>query len=173
MRVLPGTVFVTDTSVLVNFLRIGRADLLGALSCRFVVTDHAAGEISEFYPEQLERYQAALANACIESHAVTDTEALRIFADLTSTGRLGVGECATIAHAIVSGAAVAIDDRQAIKAARRIAHHLAIVGTVDIMKQMILEDLLTIAEADAIKAEWETRHRFRILAASFAELVRG
>ncbi len=45
---------VTDTSTLINFLRIGRVDLLAGLtSYRFVITDHVRAEVRASYPDQL------------------------------------------------------------------------------------------------------------------------
>ena len=43
----PSTVFVTDASLLVNFLRIDRMDLIAGHSHAFIVTDHVAGEVSD------------------------------------------------------------------------------------------------------------------------------
>ena len=169
--VIPDALLVTDTSVLVNFLRIDRMELLGALPCRFIVTDHAAGELTDFYPEQVERYQAAVAAGHVEDCTVTDEAALSIFGRLTGTTRLGVGESATIAHAMVTGAGVAIDDRRAISEAQRIAEGLVIVRTADLMVRMIELAMLTLAEADAIKDDWAANHRFRIPGASFAEMM--
>lgn len=168
---LPDAILVTDTSVLVNFLRIDRMELLRDLPCRFVVTDHAAGELTDFYPEQVERFNAALAAGYVEACTVTDEAALDIFGRLTGTTRLGVGESATIAHAMVTGAGVAIDDRRAINEARRIAEGLVIVRTADLMVRMIQEAMLTVEEADAIKDDWAANHRFRIPVASFAEMM--
>lgn len=171
MTNLPHAILVTDTSVLVNFLRIDRMELLRDLSCRFLVTDHAAGELTDFYPEQVERYQAALAAGYVEACTVTDDAALEIFGHLTGTTRLGVGECATIAHAIVTKAGVAIDDRRAINEARRMADSLVIVRTADLVVRMIQEALLTIDQADSIKDDWAANHRFRIPVTSFADMM--
>lgn len=168
---LPDAILVTDTSVLVNFLRIDRMELLRDLPCRFVVTDHASGELTDFYPEQVERFNVALAAGYVEACTVTDEAALDIFGRLTGTTRLGVGESATIAHAMVTGAGVAIDDRRAINEARRIAEGLVIVRTADLMVRMIQEAMLTVEEADAIKDDWAANHRFRIPVASFAEMM--
>lgn len=168
---LPDAILVTDTSVLVNFLRIDRMELLGALPCRFIVTDHAAGELTDFYPEQVERYQAALAAGHVEACTVTDEASLDIFGQLTGTTRLGVGESATIAHAMVTGAGVAIDDRRAINEAQRIADGLVIVRTADLMVRMIEHALITVAQADTIKDDWAANHRFRIPIASFADIM--
>lgn len=171
MTNLPDAILVTDTSVLVNFLRIDRMQLLRDLPCRLLVTDHAAGELTDFYPEQVERYNAALAAGCVEACTVTDEAALDIFGQLTGSTRLGVGESATIAHAMVTGAGVAIDDRRAINEARRIAEGLVIVRTADLMVRMIEAAMLSIEEADAIKDDWAANHRFRIPVASFAEMM--
>ena len=42
---------VADTSVLINFLRVDRMDLIARHSHRFLVTDHVAGEVTDFYGE--------------------------------------------------------------------------------------------------------------------------
>ena len=47
----PSTVVVTDASVLVNFLRIDRMDLIAGHSHAFIVTDHVADEVSDRYPD--------------------------------------------------------------------------------------------------------------------------
>ena len=66
--------------------------------------------------------------------------------------------------------ALAIDDRRAtLEAAAR--SDLEIVRTQDLIASMIKQNLLSIAEADAIKGEWEQRHRFRLTISSFAELL--
>ena len=43
---------VTEASVLVNFLRIDRMDLIAGHSHAFIVTDHVADEVSDRYPHQ-------------------------------------------------------------------------------------------------------------------------
>lgn len=48
-------IVVADTSVLVNFLRIDRMDLIGAHPASFIVTDHVAIEIADTYPDQQAR----------------------------------------------------------------------------------------------------------------------
>lgn len=108
MPVPPPVLLVTDTSVLVNFLRIDRMDLIRDVSPRFIVTDHAAKEISDVYAEQLARFEAALAEGCCEVCRVENEAALELFGQLTDTSRLGIGESATIAHALSIGAGLAI-----------------------------------------------------------------
>ena len=42
-----------DTSVLINFLKIDGVDLLARHPhYQFIVTDHVAGELKDYYPEQ-------------------------------------------------------------------------------------------------------------------------
>lgn len=171
MPVPPPVLLVTDTSVLVNFLRIDRMDLIRDVSPRFIVTDHAAKEISDVYAEQLARFEAALAQGCCEVCRVENEAALELFGQLTDTSRLGIGESATIAHALSIGAGLAIDDRRASNEARRISDQLVIVGTADLTVQMIRENLLSVAEADAIKEDWAANHRFRLKIGTFGDIL--
>ena len=53
-------IIVTDTSVLINFLRIDRTDLIACHSHDFLCTDHVAVEISDRYPDQQQRFAEAL-----------------------------------------------------------------------------------------------------------------
>lgn len=167
----PTVILVTDTSVLVNFLRIDRMDLIRDVSPRFLVTEHAAAEISELCGEQVERFEVALASGCCELCRVEDDTALELFGLLTETTRLGIGESATIAHALAVGAGLAIDDRRATNEARRISDQLAILSTIDLVVLMIREGLLTVQQADIIKDDWANNHRFRLRFGSFAELL--
>ena len=66
---------------------------------------------------------------------------------------------------------LAIDDRLATTHARRADATLRILATQDLVVSMIGQDLLNIAEADRIKQEWSTRHRFRLKLTSFKDLV--
>ena len=166
-----GSILVSDASVLINFLRIDRIDLIDVVSYEFMVTDHVADEISEVYPEQQARYQAALDRGAVAQVSLTDPDELELFAMLAASGRLGKGECSAIARAIHRGCALAIDDRRATREATAARLDLEIVRTQDLIVSMIKQNLLSIAEADAIKNEWEQRHRFRLTISSFAELL--
>ena len=165
-------IIVTDTSVLVNFLRIDRIDLIAGHSHDFLATDHVAAEISDRYPDQQQRFAAALDAGIISETRVTAPKALQVFGALFATGRLGAGECSAIALAVHCGYILAIDDRLAIRHARRADAALRILSTQDLMVSMIREGLLGITDADLIKQEWATRHRFRLGLVSFQELIR-
>ncbi|ANK95504.1 MULTISPECIES: hypothetical protein [Rhizobium] len=170
------TIVVADTSVLINFLKIDRMDLIGRYPGGFVATDHVRDEVTDQYPSQVERYMAAVAAGHLREEAVTALSELRLFAQLSKTPRLGVGECSAIAVALSRGHSLAIDDGRAIKHALREAglagRPLRILKTVDVVVQLIHSRVLDISSADLIRHEWETRHRFRIPIESFRELVR-
>ena len=164
---------VADTSVLINFLKVDRMDLLGRHPCRFLATDHVTVEIAD--DEQRARYMAAIAAGYIETCAVTDPGEVALYMRLGPGQRLGSGECSAIAVAIRRHHAIAIDDNKAVNRALReaglAAVTLEIMRTPDVMVTLIRAGVLTIAEADEIKDAWARRHRFRIKAASFGDIL--
>ncbi|PKP79182.1 MAG: hypothetical protein CVT81_00410 [Alphaproteobacteria bacterium HGW-Alphaproteobacteria-3] len=166
-------IIVADTSVLINFLRIDRMDLIGAHPSPFIVTDHVADEITGSYAQQQTRFQAALAAGHVMQHRIDDPAEVEMFARLSAKGRLGAGERSAIAVALNRGFALAMDDSRAIRRAVQEAgvagNPLTIHRTRDVMVQMIGAGLLDIAAADAIKDDWRRNHRFAIRVGSFAE----
>jgi predicted nucleic acid-binding protein len=145
--------------------------LAGPTSFRFVVTDHVRAEVTSFYPAQLSNFEFALmAGHVIE--ITLDTQAdLTVFAELKAL-RLGDGECASIAAALNRGLPLAIDDNRARKKAVARDPSLRFLDTVGLMVEAIQASLITVAEADAIKVDWETNHRFiKKHSSSFAELI--
>ena len=95
-----GSMLVSDASVLINFLRIDRMDLIAAVSYEFMATDHVADEISDIYPEQQVRYQAALDRGAVAQVSLTDLDELELFAMLAASGRLGKGGVFRIQHSL-------------------------------------------------------------------------
>ncbi len=169
------SIVVADTSVLINFLKIDRMDLIGAHPRRFLATDHVASEIADSYPEQQARYQAAVAARHLDTCTVIDPAEVALFVSLGPGQRLGAGECSAIAVAIKREFALAIDDNRAVNRALREAglasQKLEILRTQDVMLTLIRADILDVAAADRIKEAWAQHHRFRIKAASFADLL--
>jgi predicted nucleic acid-binding protein len=150
---------VLDTSVLVNFLAIDRLDLLtGLAGFRFSITAHVRGEVT--YPDQLARLQVAVQAGHFPELPVGTLAELATFAQLTAT--LGVGESAAIAAAEHRSMTIALEDRTARRTAESLVGKHKVIGTVDLMVCAIQAGLLTIADADAIKADWETNHRFAL-----------
>jgi predicted nucleic acid-binding protein len=173
MAQVSSAIVVTDTSVLVNFLRIDRTDLLGRHSRDYVVTDHVAAELTDHYPDQQTRYADAVAAGEVRELTVTAPDSVELFGRLSASGRIGAGECSAIALAVTRHLVLAIDDRRAIKEALRFERDLKILKTQDLMVSMIRESLLELHEADAIKKVWAERHRFRLSFGSFSELLRA
>ena len=163
-------VIVMDASVLMNFLRIDRLDLLARHSHGFVVTNHVAAEVADRYPHQRTRFASAIDTGALRQESITSSAELSLFGSLSASGRLGAGECSAIAVAVQRRIILAIDDRRAIVQARRTGQNLRILTTQDLMLSMIGEGLLGIEEADRIKDDWAARHRFRLKLRSFRDL---
>lgn len=162
---------VLDTSVLVNFLRIDRMDLLAVHSRGFVVTDHVSEEITECYPDQQKRFIVACREGILDRKSVTVPRAWKLFESLVKTRVLGVGECSAIALAECLNFALFTDDRRAAKHAFSLASNLLVLGTQDLVVEMIHQGFLSVAEADEIKETWEKHHRFRLKIRSFADVL--
>lgn len=163
------TIVITDASVLINFLVLDRVGLLSRLtSVHFVVTEHVRAEITEHFPEQLQRLNVAFETGVIEEISVTDFVEVALFADLTSKG-LGVGECSAIAVAVNRKLTIAIDDKRALKKVARLGYNLEVLGTEQLVVQLIAESVLTIVEADQMKDDWEQNYRFKLSIVSFSE----
>jgi predicted nucleic acid-binding protein len=150
-------IVVADTSVLINFLKIDRMDLVGRYPGRFLATDHVESELADDYPEQKARYHAAVAAGLLDTCSVSDPAEAMLFGRLGPGVRLGAGECSAIAVALTRGYAIAIDDSRAIKVARREAElvggRLVVLQTQEIMVALIQASVLTVDEADQIKAD--------------------
>src|SRR5438093_1620649 len=107
---------LSDSSVLINFLRIDRTDLLTAVAARLLVTDVVRQEIQVRY--QSDRLEAAIARGEFEEVTLTDLVDLQAAATFQAAG-LGVWESFSIMAAQKLGAVLAIDDRKATGHARR------------------------------------------------------
>src|SRR5688572_23478737 len=111
---------IADTSTLINFLRIGRVDLLvGLTAYRFLVTDHVRAEVTTHYPAQLANLDFAILAGHLAELTLTDPTEHAVFAEMKKH-RLGDGECAAIAAASVGKMVLAIDD---IRARKKAAAH--------------------------------------------------
>lgn len=168
-------VVIADTSVLINFLRINRMDLVSRYPGRLLATDHVESELADDNPEQQTRYVAAVSAGLLDTCSVTDPAEVALFLRLGPGVRLGAGECSAIAVALSRGHAIAIDDSRAISTALREAEltgaKLVVLRTQDIIVSLIRASVLTLDEADDIKANWEQHHRFRLKAPSFRDLL--
>jgi predicted nucleic acid-binding protein len=170
---MTSAIVVADTSVLLNFLKIGRMDLIGSHPRRFLATDHVENEITD--ETQRAAFLAAVASGHLDTCTVNDRREVELFLRLAPGVRLGAGECSALAVAVNRGHAIAIDDNRALNRAFRDAGlgsvRIEIIRTPDVMIALIRSGVLTVEKADRIKDEWAREHRFRINAATFADLL--
>ncbi len=163
--------------MLINFLRIDRMDLIGAHPGSFIVTDEVATEIS--YPDQKSCYEAALSSGYLIQQKIDDPLEVEQFLrlDLKYGQYLGAGELSAIAVALRRNCLLAIDDNRAVRdALREIGlsdRPDRIIRTQDIIVELIKRNLLALEEAESIKVDWETNHRFALKFPSFRELLYG
>jgi predicted nucleic acid-binding protein len=160
---------VADTSVLLNFLKIGREQLLTQLPEPVAVTNHVREELT--VPEQRERLVTLTASKQIQEIVLDSIPELQMFARFMASGRLGPGECSALTHGILHKSTVALDDTRAIKEARKIDASVKILQTQDIVVRLIKTGQLTIQEADAIKQKWAKMHRFALGFSSFQDIL--
>ena len=106
-----------DTSVLLNFLKAGRLDILHACTARLVIPTEVRGEVRR--PDQVAALDAALADGCIIEEPITATAEVALFAQLAARGALGIGERAVIAIAATRGWGAALQDKPAREEAQR------------------------------------------------------
>lgn len=152
-----------DTSVLLNFIAVDRANLLGRHPrYRFVITDHVRGEVTDRRPERLARFERALSENVFDLVTVSDVAELAVFGKLLAEGRLDIGESAAAAMAIVRSLPLATDDGRAKKILARLYSGLHVIDTPTIMRELIGAAVLTVDDANAIKADLEVNHRFRM-----------
>ena len=160
-----------DTSVLINFLRVDRMDLIARHSHQFIVTDHVAAEVTDFYSDQRTRLDIALQSGALQQVRIDDQREVAMFSSLIASQRLGSGECSAIAVAICREYTLAMDDRRAANQARGVRRDLRILTTRDLVVAMIHENLLSVAQADDLKEMWANRHRFRLPIESFSDVI--
>ncbi len=166
-------IIVSDTSVLINFLKIDGLNLLEKCTSRFLITDHVRAEITDSFPEQLQRFQAGLQNHILKEICVAEDAEIDIFSSLMQQRKLGIGECSAISVAIHRQLPLAIDDNLAIKSTLSLAPHLPILRTQDLMVKMIQEGVLNLSDADSILQAWAKNHRFKLKINSFKEVLIG
>ncbi len=147
------TQVVLDTSVLLNFLRVGRLDLLvGLPGHEFLLTDHVRGEVT--YPAQAATLQQALQNRQLVELLVDDPGELLAFGRLTALRVLGVGECAALAVAVSRGLPIGIDDKAARKKAVALFGFDRFIGTADLVALAVRAGLINAADAAKLERSW-------------------
>lgn len=163
---MEGSFLIADASTLLNFLRVRRFDLMQGLGYRIRIVDAVFEEIQS-ERELLEELvnEGHIKKLTLEGKAITDT-----LAKLLRLG-LGSGESFSFAAAIEFEGAVAIDDRRAVKRVRTVNPNLNILTTPDIVVAGIRSQIISLEEADRLKADWAENHRFRLKFETFGDLL--
>jgi predicted nucleic acid-binding protein len=157
-----------DASVLINFLRLERLDILVAIGdIDFVVPEQVVEEIT--VPQQAQPLDAAIRAGRLRSDRSTDPEELANFADLRQF--MGRGEAACLSMAEQRGWLVAVDERgRFLRMARERIGEDRILNTPGILLLAIRADLLSVNEADLLKERLET-YRYRMKFDSFRDVL--
>lgn len=161
---------VADASVLINFLRAGRLDLLRHHEdYRIVVTEHVRREVR--YPDQASELAEALTAGDITELQVTDPTELAIFAELNAV--LGREESASIAVAANRGCVIAMDELG--RARREVYERVGrnrLINTPGLVLSCVRNGAITVAEADSVKARLESQGQtFTVTFDSFGDLL--
>lgn len=165
------TPIVLDTSILLNFVKIGRIELLGQLGTSVMLIDQVFDEVRR--SEQRAVVKGAVASGTLELQSVREPVEVVLFTELRAGGRLGAGECAVLAVALTRNWIAGLQDRKAYAEGQRRREGLVLCQTEDLVLILIEAGYLTIEEADGFLVEWAAKHRFRSRLTSFRDLMRN
>ncbi len=161
-------VVVMDSDVLINLIHASMFPLLRKLAgYEFVVLDEVIAGIGR--PTQAAALKEALDSRYLRGEALSDFSALGLYAELSRT--MAKGEAALLAAAETFGWSMACDEKFVFlhKAQQRLGAG-RILTTPGIIVLAIRAGLLTLEEADAIKALLEKKG-FKMSFSSFREVV--
>lgn len=159
-----------DTCVLVNFAIVGRIDLIVQIKeFMFHAPQEVVDEVTVAAQRQL--LDAALASGALKKTELRDVLELTRFAEYSQ--RFGRGESACLAIAACRGWVFATDESKDKRLKKEIeASKVRIINTPGLLLKAIQNGVLSVSEADAIKAVLE-ENRFRMDFGSFQEFVGG
>lgn len=160
---------VLDTSVLLNFVKVGRTDLFGNLGTLIVLPDQVFYEVR--HAVHRDAVKDALDSGILYLLSVRNPVEVEIFAELRKGGRLGAGECSVLAVAINRNWIAGLQDQRARHEGRKLYTDLELCQTEDLVLRLIRTRDLTFDEADGFLTEWATKHRFRSRLTSFRQLL--
>lgn len=142
---------VVDTSLVLNFLRIDRGELLGRLpGFHLHIVNHVVAEVIQEPPRS--RLVKAVEDGALTEIEITDLETMATYFELRRV--LDDGEAATIAAAQHRGWIVAIDERG--RALREVEHRIGterLLNTPGLLVHAVQIGVLEVAEAEAIRTE--------------------
>ena len=155
-----------DACVLINFLNVDRISILGELpQYRFWIPDAVHNEVIK--PEQRRGLATAYRQEIVYREDTPQIEENKVIAELTLS--MGKGEAACLAAAQCRGWMLASDEKGTFKkmAVKRIGQE-RIIGTAEILRAAIRNRIITVLQADEIKANLEG-HAFKMSFRSFSD----
>ncbi len=158
---------IADASVLLNYIGLGRLDLLTSLPQRHILI---TAEVNTEIKRDRAALEAALDSGAIElvQHLLGDDAAL--FARLTQ--RLSVADASCIVAARALDADLAVDDRRCRMSAAELMPDERLLGTEALLAEAIRAGGLTLEAADMLLVEL-VKIKYRPKIASFTELGFG
>lgn len=168
-------VLILDASLLINFLKVDRVDLIQAYPAKILITEHVRDEVTTAYPEQLARLDQAITASTVEVLIINDIseiEEIVTFRDDKTQRQLGLGECSAIILASKRNCSIGIDDGPAIKVVKRQFPEIKIIRTQDVIVEAINCGAIDVIAADRIKDQWANHHRFKLNIRSFSALLK-
>ncbi len=161
-------ILLADANVLINFLLLGRLDLLARLpGLRCAVPEHVVREVRD--PAQAQALRDAIDGGVLDVVVIDDPAEIAVYADLHRI--MGEGEAAYLALAGSRGWWIASDERGRFRReAEKRSGLKRLVTTPGLIVYAIRAGLVTADEADEWKALLQSK-RFNMAFASFRDLV--
>ena len=160
----------TDSNILINFIKIGRLDLLRQLrNYAFRIPEEVYQEIS--YPDQRAELDRALEEGWTEKFQITALDEISAYAQYRR--QMDDGEAACLAVSVSRRWIIACDEQKKRVIHREVRNKLGtgyLLNTPGILVKAIREGHLTVEEADQIKEDL-AHNRFVMNIASFRELL--
>lgn len=161
---------ITDTNILINFIKIGRLDILRKLQMyHFYIPEEVYEETS--YPNQRIVLDQALKDGWIHKTLITDPSELQTYAKYKR--QMGNGEAACLAISICRKWVMVCDEQKKKVISKEVFDILGTnywLNTPGILLKAIKENILTVAQADTIK-DALAQNRFVMNFASFQDLL--
>ena len=161
---------ITDANILINFMKIGRLNLLRQLRIyAFRIPEEVYQEIS--YPSQRAELDRALEEGWLKKIQITALDEINAYAQYRR--QMDDGEAACLAVSVSRRWVIACDEQKKRLIHREVRRKLGtgyLLNTPGILVRAIREGYLTVGEADQIKEDL-AHNRFVMNIESFRELL--
>lgn len=151
---------VADSCILINFLRLKSFPVLTeACTFRLVITRSVLKEITD--PAQRTMLDTLLEAGALKMVDPDSIDVVNLHLSIRQTG-LGEGEASSLAYAATEGCILACDEKNRcfITAAERIGILDRLVTTRDLLNLAVIEERLSLEQANLLIAELGKKHRY-------------